>query len=238
LATESACPIALEAGTQQRLDTPGHYAWQEVWIPEDFVPTRDWPVILYYHGYSDRMRPNTSILRAATEGQGYIIVGMDYGSSRYYESLNSDGLRREERRLHAVLNTLASCVTLDREAIFISGYSQGGYAATNLGERVLDELAGIIVLGAGRGWGDGRMPSRRSIEGFPIFIGAGEDDRPHGVRASASARVYAGWGAIVSVERWPATNHFEGWRWYQDAPERASNLREWLLEHSGARQSE
>jgi predicted esterase len=235
LASDASCPISLDPGTHQRLDSQGQYGWHQVWIPEDFEPDTAWPVVLSYHGYSDNLRPNTAIMGAVTGGRGFVLVGMDYGSSRYYQGLGEPGLRSEVRRLHAVLDTLEHCLRVDRDAVFVGGYSQGGYAATNLAERILDELAGLIVLGAGRGWGDGHMPSRSAIQGFPVFIGAGEDDRPHGLRAEASAVVYAGWGATVSLERWPDTAHVPGWRWYQDAPERATNLREWLRENSEPR---
>jgi predicted peptidase len=233
VAAGASCPIDLEPGSQQRYEVSGHYDWQEVWVPADFTPNERWPVILYYHGYSDGLRPNTVIMRAVTEGHGYVIVGMDYGTARYYETLEMSGLRREVRRLHETLEMLETCMDIDRDAVFVGGYSQGGYSATKVGERVLDELAGMIVLGAGRGWGRGRMPPRDLIADFPVFIAAGEDDDPHGLRAEASVLVYANWDAIVSVERWPETDHFEGWRWYQGAPGRGANLREWLDQHSG-----
>ena len=74
------------------------------------------------------------------------------------------------------------------------------------------------------------MPSRGKIEDKPIFIGAGEFDRPHGLRARGAAASYARWGAVVSIEQWPGTDHIAGWSWYVEDPMRAYNLRAWLRE--------
>jgi hypothetical protein len=97
---------------------------------------------------------------------------------------------------------------------------------------MLPELSGLIILGAGRGWGSGQAPKQRLIADKPVFIGAGEKDDPHGVRAQVAAMDYYRWGADITLEIWPDTDHFAGWRWYQDDPARGAGLLEWLQRHS------
>ena len=96
----------------------------------------------------------------------------------------------------------------------------------------LADLAGLIILGAGRGWGETRAPKQRLIADKPVFIGAGDSDSSHLDRAKAAAMDYSRWNADVTLEIWPDTDHMAGWRWYQEETGRGSYLREWLIRHS------
>ena len=160
---EAACVESAASGSEWQIAWPGYHGRVTVYVPEDYTPVGAWPVIAYYHGYSDRLGPNTRIMRAVTGGIGFIIIGMDYGNARYYETLDRGHLRAERRRLREILELVKTCLSINRDALFIGGYSQGGYASANLGERMLDEVAGIILLGAGRGCPKSTAPSPRLL---------------------------------------------------------------------------
>ncbi|HEX6927807.1 MAG TPA: hypothetical protein VF267_01060 [Gammaproteobacteria bacterium] len=224
------CAFALTPGEAVRADYPGYYDYLEIFRPAALPGPEGYPVILWYHGYDSRLRPNTKIMRAVTGGEVFLLVGMDYGSERFYEDLEMIALDDEVRRFHDVLGKLERCVTIDRNRILLGGYSQGGYAITMIGERVVDEIAGMIVLGAGRSQGKHNLPAENGLAGKRIFVAAGADDHAHGENALATARLYAFLGAKVSMETWPETDHGEGWRWYQESPSRTAGLRQWLNE--------
>jgi len=93
------------------------------------------------------------------------------------------------------------------ETIFMGGYSQGGYFTTVLGEQMLDRLAGLIVLGAGRTYVDRSSPPAQQIRGKPIFYGVGELDEKHNPRARNAVEMYRKWGADVTFEEWEGVEH-------------------------------
>ncbi len=201
-----------------------------VFLPADYTPDHSWPVIVYYHGWGGR--PNTRIFRAVTTGKGFIIIGINYGDEKYSKNLQEDRLRGERRHFKRTLDILEEQISIDRSRVFMAGYSQGGYSTANLGETMLSDLLGLIILGAGRGWGSAQAPRQGLISDKPVFIGAGQDDDPHGMRAQLAAMDYHRWGADITLEIWPDTDHMMGWRWYQDDPARGVRLLEWLQRHS------
>lgn len=219
-----------QPGQDHTIDHDGVMDHMVVFLPVDYTPDRSWPAIVYYHGWGGR--PNTKIFRAVTAGKGFVIVGINYGDEKYSKNLQPDRLRGERRHFNRTLDKLQQQISIDRSRVFMAGYSQGGYSTANLGETMLPDLSGLIILGAGRGWGSGQAPRQGLIAGKPVFIGAGEDDDPHGQRAQLAAMDYYGWGADVTLELWPATDHMAGWRWYQEDAARGAGLREWLVRYS------
>lgn len=216
-----------EDHTVEHRGVTGHMV---VFLPDDYTPDRSWPTIVYYHGWGSR--PNTKIFRAVTDDRGFIIIGINYGDEKYSKNLDQTRLRGERRHFDQTLDKLAEDIRIDRDHVFMAGYSQGGYSTANLGETMLSELSGLIILGAGRGWGSGQAPKQRLIMDKPVFIGAGEKDDPHGARAQLAAMDYYRWDADITLEVWPDTDHFAGWSWYQEDKERGALLRDWLERHS------
>jgi poly(3-hydroxybutyrate) depolymerase len=60
-------------------------------------------------------------------------VGLDYSNRRFYLSLEDRQLKKEVRSVRSLLASLTGCLNIDQKSIFLSGYSQGGYAATKGG---------------------------------------------------------------------------------------------------------
>ena len=228
LPAQAECLLEFRAGETVRSTRSGHHGFVEIFQPASAPDVHGYPVILWYHGNSANLEPNTAILRGITNGEAFVLVGMDYGSERFYRRLHRRELEREVVRADGLLDDLAACLPIDRDTVLIGGYSQGGYATTLIGERMLDRIAGMIVLGAGRADRADNLPAEESIAGMPMFFAAGADDRDFGAAADASARLYASLGAKVSLERWPETDHFEGWRWYQQGDANVAGIRDWL----------
>lgn len=226
--SDGKCNLAMAAGEAQRTDRPGYHDFLEIYQPPTPPDASGYPVIFWYHGYSDSLRPNTTIMRAVTGGEVFVVVGMDYASEAFYEDLEHNELDKEILNFYSTLQAIETCVPVNRDKLVLGGYSQGGYATTLIGERIVDDLAGMIVLGAGRSEGAKNLPNENQMEGIPIFMAAGMRDFVHGENVEATARVYALLGAEVSMERWPETDHVEGWSWYQNDESRTVGLRTWL----------
>jgi len=192
--------------------TPGQYNLEApkaensfiLWVPYDYTPDYTWPVIFCYHGAGGSL--TTWPFYQITRGQGYIIVGMNYtplDSGRR----TPQWLAKEKAFFFEALAMVSARLSVDPEMIFMGGYSQGGYHTTLLGEEMLDRLAGLIILGAGRFFIDHSPPSMKLIHNKPIFIGVGQNDSVHNPRAKKAAKTYELWGANVTLEEWPGVGH-------------------------------
>ncbi len=192
-------------GMEVRLEAPKAKNFFLVYVPEDYTPERPWPIIFCYHGY--RGRATTSPFMQATDGQGFIIVGMNYATEEYHLRLGVQRTGPERAFFDEALAIVSSRLNVDPTLVFMGGFSQGGYSTTVLGEQLLDKLAGLIVLGGGRTYVDGYPPPARQIVGKAIFIGVGEKDEVHNPRAKNAVDIYKSWGAAVTFEEWSGVGH-------------------------------
>jgi pimeloyl-ACP methyl ester carboxylesterase len=148
---------------------------------------------------------------------------MSYVRDEYYTILDPAQTRAEKEYLAEVQAIVSRRLEVDPRMLFMGGFSQGGYSTTVLGEQLLDRLAGLVILGAGRRNLDRKPPARSSLRAKPIFIGVGEDDQLHLQHARRAAQSYKGWGARVTFEEWPGRGH--------SPVEYSEQLHDWLLEH-------
>jgi predicted esterase len=213
-------------GTETRIETPDTGGFFLLYLPDDYSPDRLWPVIFGYHGLGGSA--TTWPFRQATHGEGFLIAGMTYASEEYHRHLLRNDpklLDGEKAHFEEALRILSRLARVDAKKVFMGGFSQGGYSTTLLGEAMLERLAGLIVLGAGRYWTNGHPPQRRPIWRKPIFVGVGEQDEMHRPRGQEAAAAYKRWGADVTLDEWPNTGH----TFPRDAPA----LYDWLHQKAG-----
>ena len=168
------------------------------------------------------------IMYAVTGGHDYLLVGMNYLKKRFYENLDRRNLRLELKHFDQLVEDLSACRPVNRHAVFLAGYSQGGYAVSMIAEKRTDQIAGMILLGSARRQAKMYLEEAEVVKGLPVFIGAGANDEPHYHWARVSSQLYALLGAQVTMETWPDTNHGQGWSWYQTDPQRGAALKAWM----------
>jgi predicted esterase len=189
--------VKFEAGKVTRIDDPltGGNGYWLVYLPQDYVPARLWPVIYCYHGKDGE--PTVFPFKEVTDGKGFIVIGMEYLDRK------AGGTREADlpnlRRIH---DAIATRLPIHEKVQFIGGFSQGGWSTGNLSEASLDTWAGIIITGAGRG-APGNDPK---VGGKPIFVGIGEDD-PARPAAQSAADFYKQHGADVTLEIFKGKAH-------------------------------
>jgi hypothetical protein len=219
-----------------RLEAPEAKSVFFIWVPHDYAPDLSWPAIFCWYTRAGTGWP----FHQVTRGQGFIIVAMNYTPSGYSGLHHGRQWIRAERALFLeALKITSSRLNVDLELVFMGGASKGGYHTGIIGERVLDSLAGLIILAAGRYaivkkdtasrtryvTYDHYPLSKKGIRGKRIFIGVGENDTGHNQRARLGARLYESWGADVTFEEWPGVGHID------IAPEFPSKmLLNWLKE--------
>jgi hypothetical protein len=189
--------VKLEPGKAVKVIDPltGGKGFWVVYLPQDYTPTRLWPIIYCYHGSNGE--PTVWPFKDLTGGKGFIVIGMEYldraaGGKRDTDLPNL-------RRIH---DALARHVALHEQVQFIGGFSQGGWSTGALAEVNPVAWAGMIILGAGRG---SSMPDPQ-VKGKPIFIGIGETD-PSNARAKSAAEFYKQQGADVTLEEFKGKAH-------------------------------
>lgn len=224
------CPFELVDGAITEHKYSGYQGHIRISAPPQAPPAQGYPVIVYYHGWSTNLGPNVRIMHAVTGGHDYLLLGMNYRKKQFYENLDRRNLRLELKHFDQVLDELASCRPINRRAVFLAGYSQGGYAVSMIAEQRSNQIAGMILLGSARRHAKMYLEEAKQLKGLPIFIGAGELDEPHYYWATVTAQLYTLLGAEVSMETWPGTNHGQGWGWYQQDPQRRAGLKDWLDE--------
>ena len=189
----------------RRFEAPKANNFFLVYVPQGYTPDRAWPVIFCYHGAGGSA--GTFPFQQITRGKGFIIIGMNYATKQYHKYLRHEHTDPEKALFDEALAIVSARLNIAKELIFMGGYSQGGYSTTVLGEQMLDKLAGLIVLGAGRTYVDRSSPPGQQIRGKPIFYGVGELDEKHNPRARNAVEMYRKWGADVTFEEWEGVEH-------------------------------
>ena len=212
-------PAAPRPGREARVVMPRSKTFLLLYVPTDYSPAVNWPIIFCYHGYKGKA--TTWPFRQVTGGKGHIVVGMNYATTEYGETCRPDKLGGEKACFNEAVEIVSTRLNVNMKLAFMGGFSQGGYSTSALGERLLDRLAGLVILGAARPYGRQLPPRADAIRGKPVFIGVGKKDDPHRARALAAVTFYKRLGADVTYESWPDLGH--------TINTSATNLGDWLL---------
>ena len=189
----------------------GHFL---VYLPTDYTPRRKWPVIFFYHGMGGA--PRVDLPKHFTGGKTYLLVGLPYIQKAVATPGEDNTAAMNERRMAVESNALKKIFmpyvrehfSVDDRQFLLAGASRGGWAVSSLIENLPDLWGGAVLLMGGRERDVYRQPLR-STRGFrdrPIFIGIGEKD-PNFVWSSKAEKVYAGAGAVVTLEVFKGIGH-------------------------------
>ncbi|MDQ8188832.1 hypothetical protein [Roseibacillus persicicus] len=170
-------------------------------LPGNHDAAKSWPAVFYYHGTNGR--PDTSLIRAHTGEDDWIVVGMGYAKRGTFVQTPA-GLADEVKVLKEVRARLIERANLDPSRIYLSGFSKGGWVSGLLLQSE-STLAGAAILGAGHMTSVESVP-RPLTKGTPVFVGVGRYDRnyPFGLRALV---FYRQLGAEVDFEEWRGIGH-------------------------------
>ena len=127
-------------GEEVRITAPKTEKTFLLYVPVDYTHERPFPVIFCYHGY--RGKATTWPFKQVTEGQGFIVVGMNYATDAYYHKLRFTTTGPEKIFFDEALEIVSTRVNVDQDYIFMGGYSQGGYSTTVSRRRVVRSVGG------------------------------------------------------------------------------------------------
>jgi predicted esterase len=201
------------AGKETKILDPqtGGVGYYFVYVPKDYTPDREWPTIFCYHGKDQT--PKTWPFKELTDGQGYIVIGMEY----LKRGIGEQDPVADVANLKRILKFVSSKMHVNAKLMFMGGFSQGGWSTASFSNQMMDQLAGLVILGAGGSPGE---KASALLKGKPVFVGVGESDDVN-KSARESEKAFAGKGAVTTFEEFKGLGHAVDTK---DKP-----LKDWLL---------
>lgn len=150
-----------------------------VFIPHDYTPRRQWPVILFLHGAgergSDGWRQTTVGLGPAVRAQErtfpFLVVfpqAEDIHSrvAKVWATDSADGRRSLE-----ILDEVSQNYSVDKDHQIVTGWSAGGYGAWEFGVAQPDRWAAVVPISGG-----GNPDEAAALSETPVWAFHGSDD--------------------------------------------------------------
>ncbi|MBV9849020.1 MAG: prolyl oligopeptidase family serine peptidase [Armatimonadetes bacterium] len=197
-----------------------------LYVPADYEPARPWPLILFLHGAGERgadgLRPlgvgvGTAVMAAPARWPFLILF------PQCPEGVNWN---TQEDALLAMLKQTQHDYRVDKDRVYLTGISMGGYGTWNLGARHPELFAALAPV-----CGGGDPATAAGLKGKPIRAFHGDQDGavpPE--RGQAMIEAARATGADATMTMYPGVGH-NSW----DKAYREENLAEWFLAHTQAR---
>lgn len=196
----------------------------EIWLPPDYDPEKPAPVIVALHGYG---ATTTNIIEAWKEAAA--SVGAILAAPRAVRATGPEGagfawgtLDETDLLVGRTLDLVGSKHKIDPEKIVLTGFSQGGFMALNVGMLRRETFCGVIPVASGYLKYYLVLPDAPGALTPRYYFMVGEQDRSwEATRLAATALRSA--EVDVHVEVYPGLGH-------AFPPERTRELRE-ALDH-------
>ena len=140
-----------ETGFLNRRVTVGSETYRyQVYVPEEYSPSRQWPIILFLHGAGER---GDDGLAPTQTGLGTAIRK---GAARFPAIVVFPQVRLEHRwddamLAHAVATLDAAILEFhgDRDRTYLTGLSMGGRGSWKLASKTPERFAALVIIAAG-----------------------------------------------------------------------------------------
>lgn len=140
-------------------------------VPAGYSPDRAFPLVVTLHGGGSSAAAFHDLWRPVTQSRGYLLAtpqGTERGLDGIGHRWGAEAQDTVQRSIDAVLGA----ANVDRSAIYLAGFSQGGRLAYALAQSYPHVFAGIAAIGVGYG-----LPSPAAAQAFHnmrVYIGHGE----------------------------------------------------------------
>ena len=228
-------PLPPPTGFLDRQITASGTVWPyTVYVPRGWTPSRRWPVILFLHGAGER---GTDGLRATAIGLGNAIR---FHPERIPAVVVFPQVPPDERWLGAPADVAIAALdesidefSGDRERVYLTGLSMGGYGAWHLALQHPDRFAALVpvcggIVPAGSGTSVRQSPltiaaadpyafTAKALRHIPVWIFHGADDLV--VLPSESRKMHEALlavGAHVRYTEYPGVGHGSWERAYDE----------------------
>lgn len=179
-----AAPRGQDAPTGMLPDRPievsGHPLGYGLYVPESYVPSRPYPLIICLHGagfsgdsYLERWQPRL--------GEDYILACPTIAGGAWWSP-------EAEKLVLAVLSDVSQHYHVDYERVFLTGMSNGGIGTFLIGLNHADRFAALVPMAAA--FPRGLYPLLDNAREVPLYLIHGAEDQIMPVRFSREVASY------------------------------------------------
>jgi dipeptidyl aminopeptidase/acylaminoacyl peptidase len=192
-----------------------------LYLPPDYNKDvqKQWPMILFLHGMGER---GSNLEKVKAHGPPrHIAQGQDYPFVIVSPQCPDDAWWDVDVLL-ALLDAVTESIRVDRNRVYLTGLSMGGYGTWALAARQPERFAAVAPV-----CGGGKVAAAPRFKELPVWAFHGERDRlvpPEKSREMVDAINKAGGNAKLTV--YPEVGH-DSWTQTYENPE----LYNWLLRH-------
>lgn len=178
---------------------PFYYKYY-LYVPQGYTGIQDYPLVVLLHGVSRHMRGGSYILDKSIQQKhpSFVLVpiapkGLTWQSEKRYSS--------GSKLAFDAIEDVQSKFRIDRNRIYLSGYSMGGTGTFAMLEDYPDTFAAALALCGV--W----SPSRAKLfpDNIPIVAAHGSEDNPETSRNMISALQKA--GKVAKYMEYPGIGH-------------------------------
>jgi predicted peptidase len=190
-----------------------------IYVPKDYESKPSWPLLLFLHGAGER---GSDLAKVKTHGPPKLIdAGKDFPMIVVSPQCPKDRWwTTEQFTLAALLDEVESRYHVDRDRVYLTGLSMGGFGTWSLAAYMPDHFAAIIPI-----CGGGETMATRRLTKMPTWVFHGAKDGVVPLKRSedmVAALKQAGGDVKLTV--YPDAGH-DSWTATYDNPE----VFEWLL---------
>jgi predicted peptidase len=147
-----------------------------IYLPQDYSSSRRWPLLLFLHGSGERgddleavLRPSPPALLARGKNLPMIVVSPQCRVNASWDS----------RQLLALLDHLEKDFSVDRDRVYVAGYSMGGFGTWELAGAAPERFAAIVPVAGG-----GDVAHAGKLARLPVWAFHGAKDQTVPLAAS------------------------------------------------------
>jgi dienelactone hydrolase len=208
---DAAPALKYEVGKEVTIDDAAMFDKHFIlYVPKDYTPDREWPLIFCYHGVNQTAK--VWPFKELTDGKGYIVVGMSYLAERGGPD------DQEWASLQRIGKLVAGSLKVNPRMIMIGGFSLGGGWTYRLSNKDPSMFAAICALGMSGGPDTGKAAA---FAGKPVMVAHGETDE-YCQKIQPTLDGYTKVGAVLTHEVFKGQGH--------TVDTKNAVLKKWLLD--------
>jgi predicted peptidase len=190
-----------------------------LYLPKNYAEKESWPLLLFLHGAGER---GENLDRVKVHGPPKLIAaGKDFPFIVVSPQRPNRSRGWQPHELSALLDEIGEKYKVDKERVYVTGLSMGGFGTWNLAFFAPDRFAALVPICGG---GDPNTARRFSHVAVWVFHGAKDSTVPlEGSEKMVEALKKA--GSDVKFTVYPEAGH-DSWTEAYNNPE----LYEWLLQ--------
>ncbi len=189
-----------------------------IYLPKEYSESDAWPLVLFLHGVGER---GSDLEKVKRHGPPRLIAEGKQFPFLVVSPQCPEGRGWKPAELLAILDEIFAKYKVDRDRVYVTGLSMGGFGAWALAAFAPDRFAALVPICGG---GDSRTAAK--IAHIPTWVFHGAKD--HVVPLASSERMVKALqeqGAKVKFTVYPEAEH-DSWTETYATPE----LYEWLLQ--------